>query len=104
MDEITKKVIETVPQGHRIVDIEADPYHPGTMVLKTKPGRGGARPGAGRKCKRGEPLVTASIRITPTELEDLQSLRQRGVDVNKLLGKEIRRLATAYDLADLGIK
>ena len=65
---------------------------------------GGSRPGAGRKALASEKKkVQATVTLTPAQLEDMKALRSRGVDVNKAIGREIHRLATAYDLADLGI-
>ena len=71
------------------------------MAEKT---RGGSRPGAGRKALAPEKKkVQATVTLTPAQLEDMKALLSRGVDVNKVIGREIHRLATAYDLADLGI-
>ena len=65
--------------------------------------RGGKRPGAGRK-RQGDVLKKqVTVTLTSEEIEDLKSLRERGVDVNKAIGREIRRLATIHDLADVGI-
>lgn len=64
--------------------------------------RGGARPGSGRK-PRADKKVQTTITITPLQLEDLKSLKARGIDTNKAIGREISRLATAFDLADAGI-
>lgn len=65
---------------------------------------GGSRPGAGRKALAPEKKkVQATVTLTPAQLEDMKALRSKGVDVNKAIGREIHRLAIAYDLADAGI-
>lgn len=62
------------------------------------------RPGAGRKALAPEKKkVQVTVTLTPAQLEDMKALRSRGVDVNKAIGREIHRLAIAYDLADVGI-
>ena len=68
-----------------------------------KPGSGGARPGAGRKANPAGKSRQFTVTIKADEWDDLCYLREKGVDVNRIIGREIRRLATAMELAELGI-
>lgn len=65
--------------------------------------RGGARQGAGRKCLGDEKRQQVTVTLSAGEVADLRQLRSRGVDVNRAIGRELHRLAVAYDLADAGI-
>lgn len=65
--------------------------------------RGGARPGAGRKRLGAQRKQQVSVTLTADQVADLRSLRERGVDTNAAIGREIHRLAIVYDLADAGL-
>ncbi len=71
--------------------------------VKGMKGGGGRRPGSGRKPSGAPKKVQVTITITQDQRADMDSLKRRGVDVNRALGKELNRLAIAYDLADFGI-
>ena len=60
-----------------------------------KTGRGGARPGAGRKPIREEDQrnVTISFRVKASTRDALQDLRAQGIDINAELEKMVARLA-----------
>lgn len=52
-----------------------------------RPGRGGARPGAGRKPRGGEAMVTLSIRIPKATKDALLRMKAGGADLAEILGK-----------------
>jgi hypothetical protein len=59
--------------------------------------RGGKRPGAGRK-RQGEALKRqVTVTLSSEEVESLFLLRERGVDVNRAIGRELVRLAKEED-------
>lgn len=74
-----------------------------SLPTRTYNFHGGARQGAGRKRQGAERKQQVTVTLTADQAADLRSLRERGVDVNKAIGKEVQRLAIAYDLSDLGI-
>ncbi len=72
--------------------------------MTKKETRGGRRLGSGRKALPDTvKKVQVTITITQDQRADMESLKRRGVDVNQALGKELNRLAIAYDLVDFGI-
>jgi len=90
MDKITEKFLEAVPPGHEIVDVQFDPFHPGTVTIMTQPGRGGFRPGAGRK---PEGLQPVSYRLP---LEVIDKIR-RVADMRQLSqSKALAYIVRAY--------
>lgn len=64
---------------------------------------GGRREGAGRKAS-GAKKVQVTLTITQQQREDLDYLKSKAVDTNKVLGREIQRLATAFEIAELGVE
>lgn len=71
--------------------------------VKGMKGCGGRRPGSGRKLGGSAKKVQVTITITPEQRDDLAYLKSRAVDTNAVIGKELHRLAIAYELADAGI-
>jgi hypothetical protein len=71
--------------------------------VKGMKGGGGRRPGSGRKAS-GRKKVQVTITITPEQRADLDYLKSRAVDTNVVIGREIHRLAIAYDLSDFGFE
>lgn len=73
-------------------------------LTKKRQGRGGARPGAGRKAKpEHEKAQQVSVSLMPDELAAYYELKRRNdIDVNRFVGKELRHKAAALDLIDMG--
>ena len=69
--------------------------------------RGGARPGAGRKCLAPEARrVPVCFSVSPEARRKLQELRQKGVAVNELVEDYIQVLIQVlhYDNINCGFK
>ena len=71
--------------------------------VKGMKGGGGRRPGSGRKASDAK-KVQVTITITQRQREDLEYLKSRAVDTNKVIGRELTRLAIAHQLAEVGIE
>lgn len=65
-------------------------------------GRGGMRPGAGRKPKPDK-KVQVTITLTQEQRADMAYIKSKAVDTNALIGRELHRLAVALELAESGI-
>lgn len=63
---------------------------------------GGRREGAGRKAS-GAKKVQVTITITREQREDMEYLKSKAVDTNAIIGRELHRLAIAFELAESGI-
>ena len=74
------------------------------MKIEATRGRGGRRPGSGRKAlPDGKKKVQITITLTQMQKEELDYLKSRAVDTNVIIGREIHRLAVAHELAEAGI-
>lgn len=72
----------------------------GTKGMK---GGGGRRPGSGRKVGPKGRKIPVVISITEQEKADMDYLKSRAIDTNAAIGRELHRLAIAYELAEVGI-
>lgn len=66
-------------------------------------GGGGRRPGSGRKPLGAKKKVQVTITITREQREDMEYLKSKAVDTNAIIGRELHRLAIAFELAESGI-